>query len=36
VTPLVDLLFVRRAFNDALRRTVSRFARELRAEQELV
>jgi Polyketide cyclase / dehydrase and lipid transport len=34
VTPLVDLLFVRRAFNDALKRTVSRFGRELRAEAE--
>jgi hypothetical protein len=34
VSPVVDLLFVRRAFNDALRRTVSRFARELRAEEE--
>ncbi len=35
VTPVIDLLFVRRAFNDALRRTVARFRRELRAEQEL-
>jgi hypothetical protein len=34
VTPVVDLLFVRRAFNDALRRTVTRFHRELRAEQD--
>jgi hypothetical protein len=34
-SPLVDLLFVRRAFNDALRRTLSRFAREVRAEAEL-
>ena len=35
VSPLVDALFVRRAFGDALRRTLSRFAREVRAEQEL-
>lgn len=28
LTPLVDLLFVRRAVGDALRRTVTRFARE--------
>ena len=28
LTPFVDLLFVRRAMTDALRRTVSRFARE--------
>ena len=34
-TPLVDLLFVRRAFADALRRTLSRFAREVRVEGEL-
>ena len=34
LTAVVDLLFVRRAFTDALRRTVSRFARELRADQE--
>ena len=33
---LVDVLFVRRAFGDALRRTLSRFAREVRAEQELI
>ncbi len=32
VTPVVDLLFVRRAFNDALRRTVTRFANERKAE----
>ena len=36
LTPLLDALFVRRAFNDALRRTLSRFRRELRAEVELV
>ncbi len=31
-TPLVDLLFVRRAMSDALRRTLSRFANERKAE----
>jgi uncharacterized membrane protein len=31
---VVDALFVRRAFRDALRRTLSRFARELRADRE--
>jgi hypothetical protein len=35
LTPLVDLLFVRRAFGDALRRTLSHFAREVRADAEL-
>lgn len=35
LTPLVDLLFVRRALNDALRRTVVRFARERQADVEL-
>ncbi len=35
VAPLVDALFVRRAVRDALRRTLSRFARELRADREL-
>ena len=34
-TPLVDLLFVRRAFTDALRRTLSRFRRELVVDVEL-
>ena len=34
-TPLVDALFVRRAFNDALRRTLTRFSRELAFELEL-
>jgi uncharacterized membrane protein len=34
LTPVVDALFVRRAFTDALRRTLSRFRRELRAEAE--
>jgi hypothetical protein len=32
VTPVVDLLFVRRVWNDALRRTVTRFANERKAE----
>jgi hypothetical protein len=31
-TPLLDLLFVRRAFADSLRRTLSRFGREVRVE----
>ena len=31
-TPVVDLLFVRRAMTDALRRTVTRFANERKAE----
>ena len=34
VAPIVDALFVRRAVRDALRRTLSRFARELRADRE--
>ena len=32
VTPVLDMLFVRRAWNDALRRTVTRFANERKAE----
>jgi hypothetical protein len=32
VTPVVDLLFVRRAMADALRRTVTRFSNERKAE----
>ena len=32
--PLVDVLFVRRAFDDALRRTLSRFRRELQSDRE--
>jgi uncharacterized membrane protein len=32
---VVDALFVRRAFRDALRRTLSKFARELRSDREL-
>ena len=35
LTPVVDALFVRRAFADALRRTLSRFRRELAFEAEL-
>ena len=33
-TPLVDALFIRRAFNDALRRTLARFGREVRVDAE--
>jgi hypothetical protein len=33
--PVVDALFVRRMFRDALRRTLSRFARELRSDRDL-
>ena len=32
LTPVVDLLFIRRAMNDALRRTLTRFANERKAE----
>jgi hypothetical protein len=32
LTPIVDLLFVRRAMNEALRRTVTRFSNERKAE----
>ena len=35
LTPVTDLLFIRRAQADALRRTLWRFARELEAEREL-
>ena len=35
LTPVVDVLFVRRAVTDALRRTLSRFRRELAMEVEL-
>jgi len=35
LTPIVDLLFVRRAVGDALRRTLTRYARELQADLEL-
>ena len=34
-TPLVDLVFVRRALGESLRRTLRRFATELAAEREL-
>jgi hypothetical protein len=36
LTPLVDLLFIRRALRDALRRTLARFARELAADHSLL
>ncbi|MDQ3408652.1 MAG: hypothetical protein M3469_01535, partial [Actinomycetota bacterium] len=32
LTPVVDRLFVRRAMNDSLRRTLTRFANERKAE----
>lgn len=35
LSPVTDLLFIRRAQSDALRRTLVRFARELGAEREL-
>jgi hypothetical protein len=34
--PLVDVLFIRRALRDSLRRTLARFAYELRADMELL
>ena len=34
--PLIDLLFIRRALRDALRRTLMRFGRELQADAELI
>jgi polyketide cyclase/dehydrase/lipid transport protein len=34
--PLLDLLFIRRALRDALRRTLTRFGRELEADAELL
>jgi hypothetical protein len=36
VQPLVDLLFIRRSLRDSLRRTLQRFARELKADAELL
>jgi uncharacterized membrane protein len=36
LTPVVDSLFIRRAFNDALRRTLARFRHELRGDLELL
>lgn len=35
VKPVMDFLFIRRAITDALRRTVERFGRELRADTEI-
>jgi Polyketide cyclase / dehydrase and lipid transport len=35
LTPLTDVLFIRRAWRDSLRRSLTRFAHELRAEREL-
>jgi hypothetical protein len=34
LTPLIDLLFVRRVWHDALRRTVTRFSNERKAEMQ--
>ena len=36
LTPVVDLLFIRRAVRDSLRRTLARFANELAAERDLL
>jgi hypothetical protein len=36
VQPIVDLLFIRRAIRDSLRRTLVRFSRELAADAELL
>jgi uncharacterized membrane protein len=36
LTPLVDVLFIRRSLRDALRRTLERLARELKADAELL
>jgi len=36
LTPLIDLLFIRRAMRDSLRRTLTRFRRELAADRELL
>jgi hypothetical protein len=35
VKPVMDFFFIRRAISDSLRRTVGRFARELRADAEI-
>jgi hypothetical protein len=35
IRPVMDFLFIRRAINDALTRTVGRFGRELRADAEI-
>jgi hypothetical protein len=36
LTPVVDLLFIRRSLRDSLRRTLERLARELKADAELL
>jgi hypothetical protein len=36
LTPLIDLLFIRRALRDSLRRTLARFGHELAADRELL
>ena len=36
LTPVIDLLFIRRAMRDSLRRTLTRFGRELAADRELL
>lgn len=36
LTPLVDLLFIRRSLRDSLRRTLTRFAQELNADADLL
>jgi Polyketide cyclase / dehydrase and lipid transport len=36
LTPVVDLLFIRRSLRDSLRRTLTRFARELKADADLL
>ncbi len=35
LTPLTDVMFIRRALRDSLRRSVTRFAHELRSDREL-
>ena len=35
-TPLTDALFIRRALRDSLQRSLTRFARELRGDRELL
>ncbi len=35
IKPVIDFLFIRRAISDALKRTVDRFGRELRADAEI-
>ena len=35
ITPLTDVLFIRRALRDSLKRSLTRFARELRGDREL-